>query len=99
MGTRGTEPMLMCSDGFDMRFCDKGFYGRASYFAYDAHYSHNFRHNNGDGTASMFLALVTCGLIEERTQKDENIRRPEPPCHSIKGPVTQSGMEAIMIYE
>lgn len=103
-GTRATEPSLILSNGFDPRYSDQGFYGRASYFSFDSAYSHAYRHpikvGSDDKTyGQLFLATVTCGRIDHRAEKDKTLRHPEPPCHTVQGPVTDGGLEAVMTYE
>lgn len=98
-GTRKTDPETIISNGFDLRYSDQGYYGRASYFAFNSAYSHTYRHTLPDlKHAQLFLALVTCGLVEHRKEKSQTIRHPTPPFHSIRGPVA-TGQDAIMIYE
>jgi hypothetical protein len=45
-GTRGTKPsdIFTSDEGFDMRFANNGYYGRANYFAEKASYSHGYTH-------------------------------------------------------
>ena len=66
-GTGANDPQLIYKgeEGFDMRFCVKGMWGRGSYFAANAMYSHHYayraRGNLTVGSRQMFLARVNIG--------------------------------------
>ena len=48
-------------EGFDMTFCQSGMWGIANYFAFNASYSHNYRHDLPNGQKQMFVANVIMG--------------------------------------
>ena len=61
-GTSDTQPevIYMGDEGFDMRFSEKGFWGRGNYFAVNSSYSHDYAfHRNG--VFKMFAANVLTG--------------------------------------
>ena len=94
-GTSKTPPAKIIQDdvGFDPRFCDEGRYGRGSYFAVNALYSHQFSHTcsktDGAKVYQMFLASVALGRVDDRRSQSRgetsNLRRPDPGCHSVRG--------------
>ena len=45
---------------FDMRYCQKGMWGRGNYFAVNASYSHSYAHTEG-GVRQMLMANVLTG--------------------------------------
>lgn len=86
-GTSQTAPETIIHDavGFDPRFCDKGAFGRGSYFAVDPIYSDHYRHVKRH-QFQMFLALVTLGRIQQHSGPNaDKIRRPESGYHSVQG--------------
>ena len=70
-GTSANDPQQVYNgeEGFDMRFCTKGMWGRGSYFAASAMYSHQYaytpRGNYPGGSRQMFLARVNIGETHE----------------------------------
>ena len=70
-GTRGNDPELIYKgeEGFDMRFSHAGMWGRGSYFAANAIYSHHYayatRNSSKVGCRQMFLARVNIGETYE----------------------------------
>ena len=76
-GTRNTDPSLIYDgeEGFDMRYCEQGMWGRGNYFAANALYSHAYSHPTRDRMSQMFLARVVVG--ETFTcQPDSSLRMP-----------------------
>jgi hypothetical protein len=100
-GTLETSPQAVCTSeyGIDMRYGDKGMFGRASYFAFNSTYSVRYAHAPASDPASrqMILVSVTTGNVEVR-EPDGNIRLPAKGYHSIRGRVAP-GHDAIMVYE
>ena len=92
-GTRSTVPKVIWQDdtGFDFRFCEKGMFGRAAYFAEKTEYSDSYRHTQScsPGEAQMFLARVAAGNIEEKSPGSHI--RPSAGYHSIRGCVSAPG--------
>jgi serine/threonine protein kinase len=88
-GTSSVEPDRIVNDpvGFDPRFCDRGTFGRGSYFAVNPEYSDAYRYPlpNSSGTFQMFLARVALGRVQHVSTYSANIRRPDLGCHSVKG--------------
>jgi len=91
-GTSDTLPSTILNDrtGFDPRFCDEGRFGRGSYFAVRAAYSHEFAHVFKDANNNLhyqiFIARVTLGRIQEiKGGGFTSLRRPEDGCHSVTG--------------
>ena len=76
-GTRNTDPSLIYSgeEGFDMRFCEQGMWGRGNYFAANALYSHAYSHRTHDGMSKMFLACVVVGETY-MCQPDSSLKMP-----------------------
>ena len=70
-GTGMNDPQLIYQgeEGFDMRFCQTGMWGRGSYFAVDAMYSHNYAYTTRDSSTGisqqMFLVKVNIGEAYE----------------------------------
>jgi hypothetical protein len=106
-GTRMTTPLTICTTGFDHRYCEKGMYGRATYFAYSTRYAHLFRHDlpdsgqmpDGSTAAQLILSRVARGRVDVRPKSDTELKHPALGCHTIEGPVTADGLLAIMTYE
>lgn len=62
----GTSPDVVdaiCKQNFDWRVCGKKGtkYGKGSYFATNASYSHSYADSGSDGSRFMFLARVLVG--------------------------------------
>lgn len=72
-GTRGTHPELIYTgdEGFDMRFCEVGYWGRGNYFAVNSSYSHRYAFHHDNGVCKMFAVKVLTGnsifLEQDRT--------------------------------
>lgn len=77
----GTNPDMVkaiCQQGFDWRMCGKHgtSYGKGSYFACKANYSHRYsNHGSSRGYKQMFLARV---LVGSYTRGDSSLTRPPP---------------------
>ncbi|XP_078703702.1 uncharacterized protein LOC144928883 [Branchiostoma floridae x Branchiostoma belcheri] len=76
----GTDPDIIkgiCHQNFDHRLSGKNatLYGKGSYFAKDASYSHRYSQASSDGTRYMFLADVLVGMY---TRGKPDIPRPPP---------------------
>jgi O-acetyl-ADP-ribose deacetylase (regulator of RNase III) len=102
-GTRACPPSTIYDGtlGFDFRYAAEGYFGRGAYFAEQAEYSHDYRHNmtSEPGQAQMFLALVVRGRIDDHGDlRDSNIKHPLNNCHSVQGMVTTTH-RAIITYE
>jgi len=105
-GTRSIPPEQIAQDpvGFDPRFCEKGMFGRGSYFAALSSYSDKFHHSvnyQGSACRQMFLARVALGRVHDSVA-DTGIRRPPRNHHSIAGRAClPSGIESsvFVIYE
>lgn len=66
-GTRTTDPKLIYNGkyGFNTNYSEDGMWGRGSYFAQNASYSHMYSHKFQDGTRGMFYAKVNLGKAKE----------------------------------
>ncbi|XP_066302590.1 protein mono-ADP-ribosyltransferase PARP12-like [Branchiostoma lanceolatum] len=76
----GTDPDItkgICHQNFDFRLSGENatVYGKGSYFAKEASYSHRYSKASPDGTRYMFLANVLVGMY---TTGKQNIPRPPP---------------------
>ena len=56
--------MYQSTAGFDIRYANAGFWGRANYFAVDANYSDAYAHSLGDGRMQMLVAQVRIAEAE-----------------------------------
>ena len=107
-GTRNLAPETIFGGqdcfGFDMRYSADGFYGRAAYFAERTVYSHGYRYDvpGQPNVAQMFIALVACGRVDDRTARgvaiDRTIKHPPPGHHCIRAMVATND-PAVMVYE
>jgi O-acetyl-ADP-ribose deacetylase (regulator of RNase III) len=106
-GTNKTDPVVVAlhDAGIDHNYSDWGLFGRGSYFAEEADYSHKgFAFKQADGQFSMFLVRVVCGCVDEHKAFDDitkQLRHPPPGHHSVRGPVrlTPSGGQfAYVLY-
>ena len=59
-GSHKPEEIYTGDASFDMRFCQKGMWGRGNYFAVNASYSHSYAHTEG-GVRQMLMANVLTG--------------------------------------
>jgi hypothetical protein len=94
--------------GVDLRFSANGcLYGRAAYFSYNTNYvtssyAYSSKRFENIHTPPHFVEFLVCevslGRIEYRSASDSTIVRPSPGHHSIRGPVTSSGVIASMCY-
>lgn len=78
-GTRDTDPKEIIQGstcGFDMRYSGTGLWGRGTYFAENASYSHSYAYNE-HGLKKMFAAWVLTGISYE-SRPDSNITVPPP---------------------
>ena len=88
-GTCGTPPKSIYNgmDGFDMRFSNKGLWGKALYFAQDCKYSHDYKHKTSTGQFQMFLADVFIGdckkMAFDRDLTHPPLRPPNHPDHDF----------------
>ncbi|KNC48976.1 uncharacterized protein AMSG_04720 [Thecamonas trahens ATCC 50062] len=85
-GTSSTEPsqVYTSEEGFDLRYSDWGMWGRASYFAARANYSHSYAYYEPSGHHTMFVAKVITG---EAAQMDPNSGIQRPPLLTKDYPV------------
>lgn len=64
-GTRTNKPCQIYKGdaSFDMRYCERGLWGKGNYFAVNASYSNNYAHNCTDATGlcQMLVAAVLTG--------------------------------------
>eukprot|EP00900_Chrysochromulina_parva_P001217 jgi/Chrpa1/11096/Chrysochromulina_OHIO_Genome00022610-RA len=76
-GTGSTPPHEIYSgqEGFDMRFCNQGMWGIASYFAVEAGYSDQYCSKNGRGERELLVADVITGRTIE-LPPDASLRMP-----------------------
>ena len=88
-GTGATPPHMIFNgqEGFDMRFCQSGLWGIASYFAEQASYSNadKYCYKNSRGERELLIAQVLVGHTVE-LMPDASLRMPpEMPCVSGSG--------------
>jgi hypothetical protein len=98
-GTRQTDPVaiISCEDGLDFRYCDSGYFGRATYLAEDAAYSDGGYQYKASPTAhKMLLVRVAAGTIFE-SQRDGSLKKPPDGYDSVRGDVAPGNM-AVMVY-
>ena len=80
-GTGVNDPQLIYKgeEGFDMRFCNTGMWGRGIYFTSSAQYSDRYAYTSRDsgiaGSRQMFLARVNIGETHE-CPPDRNLTMP-----------------------
>lgn len=76
-GTRTNPPEWIYKGdaSFDMRFSNKGLWGKGNYFAVNASYSHSYSHEPIKGQYQMLLAYVLTGY-SFRSKQDGNLTRP-----------------------
>jgi hypothetical protein len=78
-GTGRTPPHMIYNgqEGFDMRFCDQGLWGKASYFAVEAAYSNTdkYCYKNERGERELLVADVITGRTIE-LPPDASLRMP-----------------------
>ncbi|KAJ7379580.1 polymerase, member 12 [Desmophyllum pertusum] len=78
-GTNSTTAKAICQQGFDWRMCGRHgtTYGKGSYFACKANYSHRFSNHEASsrGLKQMFLANVVVGSYTNGSSK---LTRPPP---------------------
>ena len=85
-GTSPETAKAICQQGFDWRMCGKHgtAYGKGSYFACKANYSHHYSNQGVSlrGYKQMFLARVAVGSY---TRGDSTLTRPPPkdPSNSL----------------
>jgi len=98
-GTRLNHPKLIYDgeDGFDMRYSDGGYWGRGTYFAYNAAYSHSYSFSEGP-VRKMFYARVAIGKYFDYglTQRGD-LKKPPDTYDSVSGET--AGSKVYMIYE
>ena len=78
-GTRDTDPKQICqgNEGFDMRFANKGMWGKGNYFAENASYSHSFCHQTRDRFRQILVAKVLLGACKKMKKNSEMTKPPE----------------------
>ena len=101
-GTGGNDPQLIYKgeEGFDMRFCSKGMWGRGCYFAASARYSHSYAYSVGTGSLDsrqMFLARVNIGETHE-CPSDRTLIMP-PPKPSSQSATSSSVQFSVVRYD
>ena len=101
-GTSSFPPVNVYTSpsGIDPRYSAVGMFGRASYFAERAFYSHNGYTHTPPGQSDrrqMFIARVTAGKVERRTS-DSKIVEPTRGFDSIRG-LVRTDCFAYMVYE
>lgn len=97
-GSRGTDPNVICENGFDFRYSEEGMFGRGSYFSPYSRYSDDYRYpRRSVGSSQMFIAHVVLGKVERR-RADRSIRLPSAGYHSIEGMVTERD-EGHIVYD
>ena len=103
-GTSKTSPYLISADpsGVDSRMSKAGCWGKGSYFAKSARYSHSFRHVLGENYSSILLCEVLIGDYIELPPDGRLTRPPSKPdgsgeYHSVKG--RQGSSEIWVTYE
>ena len=76
-GTSSTPPdqIYDSEEGFDMRYCAKGMWGQANYFAASARYSDAYAYAEQNGRKVMFLAKVLTGDTYT-SEADKSLRMP-----------------------
>eukprot|EP01133_Synstelium_polycarpum_P010713 gene10713-12462_t len=86
-GTRALDPMKIINgeNGFDMRFSNAGMWGKATYFAVNASYSHGYRSQSGGGS-QMFYSRVLVGETIRVMPNDGSLTKPP-----TKNKLNQSG--------
>jgi len=100
-GTRLNSPTIIYTgeDGFDMRYSAQGMWGKASYFAYNASYSHGYSSQlPNNGLRQMFYARVSVGKdAQTGTNNNSSTIKPPDGYDSVSG-ITQ-GSKVYMVYE
>ncbi|XP_053574898.1 protein mono-ADP-ribosyltransferase PARP12 isoform X2 [Bombina bombina] len=74
-GTNNSHIQTICNENFDWRICGTNgtMYGKGSYFARDASYSHNYSNPDIGGKRSMFVTRV---LVGDFVRGDPTMKRP-----------------------
>lgn len=104
-GTSKTDPKIVCDHyrGIDCAHSSEDcYYGKATYTAEDADYSHRYRYEMPEGKkAQMLLVRVAAGKIQEiavRTAAHKQLKYPDYGFDSVRGDVL-TGRMAIMVYK
>jgi hypothetical protein len=97
-GTRANTPSLIYNgdDGFDMRFSNQGMWGRASYFAVNASYSHNYAFTTRTKMMQMFSARVAIGKSIVLVANNTHVKPPDG-YDTVSG--TTGDSVVFMVYE
>jgi hypothetical protein len=94
--------------GFDPRYCEKGMWGIAIYFAKNAAYSHSanggYKYVNAQGKFVLFLAEVILGdcILLSHTSDTQKLKK--PPINQANGLMYDSvkgnteGSDVYMVY-
>ena len=85
-GTSRNEPTNIYSDtvGFDMRYSNQGFWGKANYFAVNSSYSDDYSYKiPSTNLKQMFIAKVLIGDSVNVMPKNSSLR--EPPSYEKNG--------------
>ncbi len=70
--------------GFDQRFCKRGRWGNASYFATSANYSDSYAHLSSSGSKQLLIAKVLTGYSWFCEQPNNELRMPPVRCTNYK---------------
>ena len=79
-GTQNNNPEVIYNDkiGFDMRYSKAGYWGKGTYFAVKAIYSHNYAYRENN-LKKMFLVEVILGKCTERQEiRNRSLKKPMP---------------------
>ena len=74
-GSHKPEEIYTGDASFDMRYCQKGMWGRGNYFAVNASYSNSFAHTDKDGVRQMLMANVLTGHSHQ-CNSDRSLTKP-----------------------
>ena len=99
------EDIYRGDDGFDMRFCNRGMWGKGNYFAMNASYSNSYAHSCPGNRRQMLLAFVLVGH-EYNCHSDSSLTK--PPVRNATGEIrrrydcvsgTTAGSKVYITYE
>ena len=99
------EDIYRGDDGFDMRFCNRGMWGKGNYFAVNASYSNAYAHSCPGNRRQMLLAYVLVGH-DYNCHSDSNLTK--PPVRNATGDIrrrfdcvsgTTGGSKVYITYE
>jgi len=97
-GTRTNPPKVIYEgeEGFDMRYCERGMWGIASYFARNASYSHGYSSSLPSGLRQMFYVRAIVGK-NHHIAPNGALRKPADGYDSVSGET--NGSVVYMVYE